>query len=295
MSWLQLRLAAAREHAATLETTLEDAGALSVTLEDDGDEPVLEPAAGETPLWGALRVTGLFRADSDLAPLLERLRSLPGGGGARVEILEDKDWEREWMRHYRPMQFADRLWICPSWQSPPDPTAINLLLDPGLAFGTGTHATTALCLTALAGLIADGDRVVDFGCGSGILAIAAARLGATRVLAIDNDPQALRATEDNARRNAVADAVLAVCAPESYPRTDWRGSADVVVANILAGPLAVLRDELCDLLAPGGHLLLAGLLDTQADTLIGHYAPRLELRERGRREEWVCLEGRRDT
>lgn len=292
MSWLQLRIASDRGQAEKLENALLDAGALSVTLEDAGDEPLLEPGVGQTPLWRDLRVTGLFRADTVMAPILTALRAFPGGDEALVEILEDKDWEREWMQHYQPMRFGRNLWICPSWLEPPDPEAINLLLDPGLAFGTGTHPTTALCLEAIGEIAPAGQRVVDFGCGSGILGIAAARLGATAVLAIDNDPQALTATWDNAGRNGIGKDCLSVHLPGDYPRQAWRGTSALVVANILAGPLAELADELCDLLAPGGTLLLAGLLDTQMSALIDVYAPRLVLRERARCEEWVCLEGK---
>jgi ribosomal protein L11 methyltransferase len=293
MSWLQLRLAGARADAGLLEQALLDAGALSVTLQDAGDEPVLEPGVGETPLWRELVVTGLFRADTPMDPELEALRPLPGGQAARVEILEDKDWTREWMQHYQPMRFGAGLWICPSWLEPPEPDAVNLLLDPGLAFGTGTHPTTALCLEALSGLPLTGCRVVDYGCGSGVLAIAAARLGATRVLAVDNDPQALSATRDNASRNAVTPDQLCVAAPGDYDRPAWAGSADLVVANILAGPLASLSGELCALLAPGGTLLMAGLLETQMQALVDHYAPALTLAERSRRDDWVCLAGTR--
>lgn len=293
MSWLQLRLHCDRALAPGLEDALLGAGALSVTLEDAGDEPVLEPGVGETPLWKAVRVSGLFRADADMDPVLAQLQALPGGETAQVEILEDKDWEREWMQHYRPMQFGERLWICPSWLEPPEPDAVNLLLDPGMAFGTGTHPTTALCLEALDALPLDGQRVVDYGCGSGILAIAAMRLGATCVLGVDTDPQALRATRDNAGRNRLVGDRLEICLPGDYDRDAWRHGADVVVANILAGPLAALRDELCDMLAPGGTLLLAGLLDTQMAALIDDYAPGMEMRERSRRGEWICLEGRK--
>jgi ribosomal protein L11 methyltransferase len=291
MSWLQLRLDCDKPTAAALEDRLLAHGALSVTLEDRGDEPLLEPGVGETPLWQAIRLTGLFAADHDMQPLLASLEATAGSGTPRVEILEDKDWEREWMRHYQPMRFGERLWICPSWKSPPDPDAVNLLLDPGLAFGTGTHQTTALCLGALDSLQAAGLRVVDFGCGSGILGIAALKLGAAQLLAVDNDPQALTATADNAERNGIDAAQLEICLPGDYDRQAWAGSADIVIANILAGPLAELAEELCDLITPGGTLLLAGLLEQQASALIASYAPRLVLSVRAQKDEWVCLHG----
>ncbi|EAQ98002.1 50S ribosomal protein L11 methyltransferase [Congregibacter litoralis] len=291
MSWLQLRLDCGKHNAETLEAALLTAGALSVTLEDREDEPLLEPAVGATPLWQAIRITGLFAADTAMDGVLASLKHLDAAASARVEILEDKDWEREWMQHYEPMRFGERVWICPSWKEPPERDAVNLLLDPGLAFGTGTHPTTAMCLTALDGMTLDGSRVVDFGCGSGILGIAALHLGATSLLAVDNDPQALIATADNAERNGIDGNQLKIALPGDFDREDWQGTTDLVLANILAGPLAGLSEELCSFLAPGGQLVLAGLLDTQADALIKHYAPRLELSVANQQAEWVCLSG----
>jgi ribosomal protein L11 methyltransferase len=208
-----------------------------------------------------------------------------------VEILEDKDWEREWMRHYRPMRFGRRLWICPSWLEPPDPSATNLLLDPGLAFGTGTHPTTALCLEQVDGMGLGQASVVDYGCGSGILAIACLRLGARQALAVDNDPQALVATRDNAGRNAIAEEQLQVALPGAYDQRAWSRGADLVIANILAGPLAELQPTLLGLLRPGGTLLLSGLLEHQAADLREHYAGSLTLELAAEREGWVCLRG----
>lgn len=292
MSWLQLRLDCGKTRAEALESALLDAGALSVTLEDREDEPLLEPAVGTTPLWQAIRLTGLFMADVDMDQVLAALGGFDESATARVEILEDKDWEREWMQHYEPMRFGKRVWVCPSWKEPPAPDAVNLLLDPGLAFGTGTHPTTAMCLTVLDGMELAGCRAVDFGCGSGILGIAALRLGARQLLAVDNDPQALSATADNAARNNIAAESLEIALPGRYEQQDWQGSANLVLANILAGPLATLAPELCDFLAPGGQLVLAGLLDTQADELIRHYAPRISLSVLQQQAEWVCLGGR---
>lgn len=292
MTWLQLRLDTDPEHATTLEDALLEAGAVAVTLEDNADEPVLEPGVGETPLWRQTRLTGLFPADTDMHAVRKRLpEALLADCNQRVEILEDKDWEREWIRHYQPMRFGRRLWVCPSWLEPPEPQAVNLLLDPGLAFGTGTHPTTALCLTELDSLDLSGADIVDYGCGSGILAVAALKLGARQALGVDNDPQALDASRDNAARNGVASDDFTVVLPGDGAIGAWRGRADVVVANILAGPLAALSEELLGLLKPGGTLLLSGLLDTQAEALIAHYRPALTLAVAGEKEGWVCLRG----
>ena len=205
MTWLQLRLNIVKSDVAEVEDLLLAAGAVAVTLEDNADQPLLEPGVGETPLWSQTRLTALYPADTNMEQVRQALPgSLLQGTAPRVDILEDKDWEREWMRHYQPMQFGQRLWVCPSWLEPPDPTAVNLLLDPGLAFGTGTHPTTALCLQQLDDMPLNGQTVVDYGCGSGILAVAALKLGATLALGVDNDPQALAACRDNAARNSIA-------------------------------------------------------------------------------------------
>jgi ribosomal protein L11 methyltransferase len=291
VSWLQLRLDTHPREASALEELLLTSGAVSVTLEDNADQPVLEPGVGETPLWNQIRLTGLYPADTDMDTVLG---SFPEAqlavSNPRVEILEDKDWEREWMQHYRPIQFGKRLWVCPSWLQPPDPGAVNLLLDPGLAFGTGTHPTTALCLGALEGMPMDGWSVVDYGCGSGILGIAALKLGAAGVLAVDNDPQALAATRENAGRNAIPAERLSVAAPGTAAAAP-AGNTDLVIANILAGPLIELSTTLAGLLRPGGTLLLSGLLQSQANNLCEHYAPHLPLRIEGERDGWVCLRG----
>lgn len=292
MTWLQLRLDTQPEAVTRLEDLMLATGAVSVTLEDNADEPVLEPAVGETPLWQQTRLTGLYPADADMkAVLAEFPAALLASANQRVEILEDKDWEREWMQHYQPMQFGERLWVCPSWLEPPDPAAINLLLDPGLAFGTGTHPTTALCLTALAGLDLDATTAVDYGCGSGILAVAALKLGTRTLLAVDNDPQALAATIDNAGRNGIPAQRLEVALPGAYDSHAWSARAEVVVANILAGPLIDLSDTLLALLKPGGTLLLSGLLASQAEVVCEHYAAHITIGISGETDGWVCLQG----
>jgi len=293
MTWLQLRLDTHPGEIESLEERMLATGAVAVTMEDNADQPVLEPGVGETPLWGQVRLTGLYPADTNMEQVVaafppELLRQ----ANQRVEILEDKDWEREWMQHYRPMPFGKRLWVCPSWMEPPDPGAINLLLDPGLAFGTGTHPTTALCLAQLDSMDLAGREIVDYGCGSGILAVAALRLGATCALAVDNDPQALVATRDNAARNGIATTRMEVVLPGAVDNDAWRGRASLVIANILAGPLMDLAATLLTFLQPGGTLLLSGLLDTQAATLCAHYAGRVSLEVAGEKDGWVCLRGK---
>ena len=205
----------------------------------------------------------------------------------RPEILEDKDWEREWMQHYQPLKFTDGLWICPSWLQPPDPQAVNILLDPGLAFGTGSHPTTAMCARALAGMKPTGKRVIDYGCGSGVLAIAALLLGADWALAIDNDPQALIATRNNARRNGIEEKQLEVSLPGSHEM-----KVELLVANILAGPLCQLAPTLCQHLAVGSELILSGILREQVPDLLQAYRSYLELEVLSEQEGWVVLFGR---
>ena len=292
MSWIQLRLDTYPDQVEQLEERMLASGSVAVTMEDNANQPVLEPAVGETPLWGQTRLTGLYPADTDMHAVLAHFpEPLLAQCNQRIEILEDKDWEREWMQHYQPMQFGKRLWVCPSWLEPPEPDAVNLLLDPGLAFGTGTHPTTALCLAELDSMRLEEQVVVDYGCGSGILAVAALKLGAIEALGVDNDPQALAASRDNAGRNGVDPELFPVALPGQYDTDHWLQRADTVIANILAGPLMELSGTLLHCLKPGGTLMLSGLLATQAPGMIEHYASKLPLRVAGEHEGWVCLRG----
>ena len=292
MSWLQLRFDTRPDTVAGLEERMLATGSVAVTMEDNADQPVLEPAVGETPLWGQIRLTGLYPADTDMAAVLQTFTDEQlAAGNYRVEILEDKDWEREWMQHYQPMRFGRRLWVCPSWLEPPEPDAINLLLDPGLAFGTGTHPTTALCLAELDSMALEGQTVVDYGCGSGILAVAALKLGAASLLGVDNDPQALAASRDNARRNRIDESRFELALPGAFDQQRWERRADTVIANILAGPQVELSAVLLQFLKPGGTLLLSGLLDSQANTLLEHYAGPVALAVAAEKDGWVCLRG----
>jgi ribosomal protein L11 methyltransferase len=286
MPWLQLRIDTSREQASAIEDAVLNAGAVSVTLEDNADQPIFEPALGETPLWQETRVTGLFDAETDTAQVTQSLETELGGAHqARWHILEDKDWEREWMQHYHPIQCGEKFWICPSWLDAPDPDAVNLKLDPGLAFGTGTHPTTFLCLQWLAEQEITGSTVVDYGCGSGILGVAALLLGARSAVGVDIDPQALLASRDNAARNGLPPEQFPVYLPSQYSPEP----ADVVVANILAGPLVELAPVIGALAKPGGQLCLSGILEAQAEAVMDAYRSDFDFVPVKAKDGWVRL------
>ena len=293
MSWQQLQLHTA--HAEFAEEILLANGALSVTISDAADVPILEPGPGETPLWPRSRVQGLFAEAHPLAPVLVAIAELlPDADRAEAlsEILEDQDWVRECLKHVKPMQFGERLWVCPQGHSVPASNPVVVKLDPGLAFGTGTHPTTALCLRWLDAHPPRGGAVLDYGCGSGILAIAALKLGAESALAIDLDPQALVASRANAQANAV-DAQLRTGLPGELPGELPEGRYPIILANILAGPLIALAPTLCAQLAPGGQLVLSGLLSRQVDEVCAAYAPWLQLKAGGQEDDWIRLDGQR--
>jgi ribosomal protein L11 methyltransferase len=298
MPWLELQLtldAAAQPRA---EAALEDLDALSVTLMDaDADTPdeaaIFEPGVGETPLWRSLTLLALFEADRDrrgiVQVLLDALPELAPDAVAFREVA-DRDWERAWMDRYRPMQFGRRLWIYPWNIEPPDDQHASTIvrLDPGLAFGTGTHPTTALCLEWLDGVELAGKTLIDYGCGSGVLAIAALKLGAACAIGVDNDPQALAATRDNAARNEVSDRLHA-CLPDGLPA---EAQADVFVANILAGPLAELAPRFAALCKSGTPFALSGILAGQEPELLERYrACGFDDLRVARRADWVRIEG----
>jgi len=291
MPWLQLRLAIAPEQASTLEDALLGVGAVSVTFMDAEDQPIFEPDLGTTPLWSKTHLLALFEADVDESNLLAHLQLLAGGElpDYQLERIEDQDWERSWMDNFQPMRFGRRLWIVPSWHAAPEPDAVNLLLDPGLAFGTGTHPTTALCLEWLDEQDLRGHQVIDFGCGSGILAIAALLLGAEQAIGTDIDPQALEASRDNAGRNGIEPARFPLYLPEQLPVAQ----ADVVVANILAGPLVALAPQITALVKPGGRLALSGVLAEQAEEVRAAYRDTLDLDPTEEKDGWVRISGMR--
>jgi len=289
MPWLQLKIITPRRYVQSLEDSLMAAGAACVTLQDNADQPILEPGLGETPLWDSVKMTGLFDAEVDTSKttaLAERRfgSALPEHSW---EQLEDKDWEREWMSNYHAIKCGERLWICPSWQQPPEPDKVNLMLDPGLAFGTGTHPTTYLCMQWIDQQDFSGKQVVDYGCGSGILGIATLLLGAQQVIGVDIDPQALLATTENAKRNHLAADAMPVFLPQDCPGV----KADVMLANILAGPLAELAPALNELTKTGGRICLSGILAVQAQSVMQAYAAWFDFEPLAEQEEWVRITG----
>lgn len=276
---------------ADVETVLARHGAVAVTLSDAGNNPVLEPAPGETPLWTDTRITGLFPAEADLELLKEDilqsfdLKRLPDH---HIEKLEDRAWEREWLKNFRPMKFGRRLWVSPHDFAGAFDDDVVIRLDPGLAFGTGTHPTTALCLEWLDSLDLQFKEVMDFGCGSGILAIGALLLGAETATAMDIDPQAITATRGNAAANHVSDRLFTTLDAKDCQRT-----FDVVVANILAGPLVELAPVLSASLGSDGVLALSGILEEQIDAVGAAYEPWLNIQPPIVRDGWVLLTGAR--
>lgn len=295
MDWRQFVMNLDALDPATVENAFLKLGAASVTLTDAGDDPVLEPGPGETPLWNHTRITGLFPGSVDLDTFVPALCATLGIDELpehRIEALEDRDWEREWLKDFGPMRFGQRLWVCPAGQAVDDLGAIVVRLDPGLAFGTGTHPTTALCLEWLDGLDLDGHSLLDYGCGSGILAIAALKLGCAAATGMDIDPQAVIATSENARNNAVADDLAVVGSADGIS-----GQFDVVVANILAGPLIEFADSITSHVAKDGMLALSGVLCEQADEVLMTYEPWIDFEEPVFREQdgqnWSRLTGRK--
>jgi len=291
MAWIQIHLTTDRESVPLVELLLENLDTLSVTMEDAADQPLLEPAPDEAPLWDRIRITGLFPEDSNPELLSKEIRSgLPSTTQLQLEVerLADQVWERVWMDDFHPMRFGQRLWIAPEGQNPDNPTAIVVQLDPGLAFGTGTHPTTALCLNWLDQAELEGKSVIDFGCGSGILSVAALLLGAGKVTAIDYDPQALQATADNAEKNQAGENLTI-----QDSRQPLTTVADITLANILAATLVELEPLFATYTRSGGDIILSGILEEQASSVIEAFSDNFQIEPPVIRDGWVLLHGLR--
>lgn len=292
MAWHQLSVVTDEQTAPELSDFFSELGAVSVTYSDAEDEPVYEPAIDQIQIWTNTRVTALFELDADPDVVQTLVINQFIGHPLQqwlVEVIQDQAWERAWMEHFHPMQFAGKLWVCPSGQEVHEPGQVCMLLDPGLAFGTGTHPTTALCLEWLAGQDLHDKVMIDYGCGSGILAVAALLLGADHAHGVDIDPQALTATQYNAEKNQVLERI-SYYLPEQFSLEN----ADIVVANILAKPLIELSEKIASLVKPGGYLILSGILNEQAESVADAYrAYGFEIAEPVSQEDWCRLDAKK--
>lgn len=285
-AWKEVSVICEGSKADELSEIMFGLGAVSVTFQDAKDDPVLEPLPGEQRVWPNTQVVGLFEQGYDTDPVVSYLQHVYGDHyPIAAHDLEDRDWVRAWMKNFKPIKCGSRLWICPSWCQVEDPDAITVMLDPGLAFGTGTHPTTFLCLGFLDSLQElESKEVLDYGCGSGILAIAALKLGARKAYGVDIDPQALIASKDNAERNQVADRL------ELFDANNQKVEpCSIVVANILAGPLVELEPHIAELCVSGGRLALSGLLETQKDEIVAAYSKDFNIDYTKEKEGWMLV------
>ncbi|ALD03312.1 50S ribosomal protein L11 methyltransferase [Acinetobacter albensis] len=299
MKWLQIHITVEQAQVDFTETLLSSLGAVSVTLDDAENQDLLEPLPGETPLWNKVIVTGIYAQEEDeeidVNALTTFITAQMPDTPLRYDFLEDQEWERTWMDAYEPIQIAEKYWIVPEWMQAPEPDAVNIKLDPGLAFGTGNHASTFLCLQWLGKINLKDKIVIDYGCGSGILGVAALLLGAKKVYATDIDPQAVLATKQNAELNGVLEH-LYVGLPEEFNIEFNHQKADVFVANILAGPLMALAPEFSTLIKSEGEFALAGILEEQVTDVSAVYSQFFDIIEVEKREEqWCRISGKRQN
>ncbi len=293
MPWIQAHLIIPKEKASIAELVMETIGAVSITFGDAQDEPVLETLPDEVKLWSLVKLTALFEFSPGIS---DQVRQQVNQAFNRdisqqldIEVLQDQEWERAWLEYFKPLKFGDHLWICPTGQKVEQPNAIIIDLDPGLAFGTGTHPTTALCLEWLDQQQPTGKTVIDFGCGSGILAIAALKLGAEHATGIDHDPQALIASRDNAEKNHVSDRLTVMKTAQQNLE-----KADILIANILAGVLVELAETIASLVKPGGLIILSGILPGQAAEVADTYKQFFTMEPSVEKNDWVRLQGQRN-
>jgi len=289
MAWHQLSVITDENTAPQLADFFSHLGAVSVTYMDAEDEPVYEPGIGETKIWSNTQVVALYELDANVDLIKDLVFKQYKSADLRnwlYEAVDDQEWERAWMEYYQPMKFAEKLWVCPTDQEQYEPNTVCLTLDPGLAFGTGTHPTTALCLEWLASHDLHHKTVIDYGCGSGILAVAAVLLDAKIAHGVDIDPQAITATESNALKNKVQNKIHCYL-PEQFKPFQ----ADVVLANILAKPLIDMSEQICALVGTGGQLVLSGILFEQADSVINAYKKYIDFNPLTQQEDWIRLDG----
>ena len=297
MKWLQIHITVEQAQVDFTETLLNSLGAVSVTLDDAENQDLLEPLPGETPLWNNVIVTGIYAQEDDenidVDALLTFITAQLPEAPIRHEFLEDQAWGRTWMDAYEPIKIAEKYWIVPEWMQAPEADAVNIKLDPGLAFGTGNHASTFLCLQWLGKTDVKDKVVIDYGCGSGILGVAALLLGAKKVYATDIDPQAVLATQQNAELNGVLDNLF-VGLPDEFNETLKNQQADVFVANILAGPLMMLAPQFATLVKPEGEFALAGVIDEQVADVSSVYEEFFDILDVEKRDEYWCrISGKR--
>ena len=297
VKWLQIHITVEKAQVDYTETLLSSLGAVSVTLDDAENQDLLEPLPGETPLWNKVIVTGIYAQEDDeeidVAALETFIKAQLPEAPLRSEFIEDQEWERTWMDAYEPIQIGEKYWIVPEWMEAPEADAVNIKLDPGLAFGTGNHASTFLCLQWLGKVDLKDKIVIDYGCGSGILGVAALLLGAKKVYATDIDPQAVLATQQNAELNGVLEN-LYVGLPEEFNQELAGQKADVFVANILAGPLMALAAEFSTLIKSEGEFALAGVIEEQVSDVSSVYSEFFDILDVEKRDEtWCRISGKR--
>ncbi len=291
MPWLEIRFQSASAEIEETEHLLNQLGACSVSIHDAGDQPVLEPAPGEFPLWQDLQIRALFEANAEAKHVTATIARELNVDEKLIEHknIADQHWETLWMDDFKPIQFGQRLWICPSWTEPPDPNATNLMLDPGMAFGSGTHPTTFMCMQYLDENPPADQQVLDYGCGSGILALAAALLGARHVTGVDIDPQAILAATQNAKKNALAEDIF-----DFYPANELSAlKCDLLLANILSETLIQLSNELKSLVTVGGNIVLSGVLEYQTEAVVAAYSDCFDVTEIKHQDEWVMISAKK--
>ena len=288
--WQELKFRVSSENALLVEEKLFSSGAAAVTFLDARNQPIFVEETDQMPLWEDICIVSLFSQDVNLAPVVQKLvhdQPAINSNDIDIHLINDQDWESKWMNDQKPQQFGNRLWIYPSWITPSKNSVTNMILDPGLAFGTGSHPTTSLCLNWLDNNLVPKQHIIDYGCGSGILAIAAAVLGASKVYAVDNDPQAITATLSNMEKNRISNQSIQTFSPEALPHV----KVDLLIANILANPLIQLSEIFSTLLKPSGKIVLSGILEEQVERVSCHYRSYFELEEPQLNDGWALIAG----